>query len=143
MLSFSGKLLETVVFHKRTGILESNIAATLGLINSLGKPTEVNPERSTAKGKQRWNGFLWRDGAASQVIDFLEAYLTYPESYKVKSNLIAEFIRSMNDAGELSKWTIALIGGGDGGDFSLTKDIAVNMLIRKNNGRFDDRYSIG
>jgi hypothetical protein len=112
LLSFSGKLLETVVFHKRIGILESNSAATLRLINSLGNPTEVNPERSTAKGKQRWNGFLWRDGAANQVIDFLKAYLTHPESYKVKSNLIAEFIRSMNDAGELSKWTVALIGGG-------------------------------
>ena len=43
----------------------------------------------------------------------------------------------------LTKWTVALIGGGDGGEFSLTKDIAVNMLIRKNNGRSDDRYSIG
>ncbi|NOU14650.1 MAG: Z1 domain-containing protein [Methylococcaceae bacterium] len=142
-LSFSGKLLETIVFHKRISILDSNIKATLGLLNSLGNPTEINPERSTTKGKQRWNGFLWRDGAASQVIDFLEAYLTHPESYKVKSNLIAEFIRSMNATGELTKWTVALIGGGDGGDCSLTKDIAVKMLIRKNNGRFDDRYSIG
>lgn len=143
LLSFSGKLLETVVFHKRISILESNIKATLGLLNSLGKPTVINPERSTTKGKQRWNGFLWRDGAASQIIDFLEAYLTHPESYKVKSNLIAEFIRSMNDAGELTKWTVALIGGGEGEEYSLTKEFAVKMLIRKNNGRFDDRYSIG
>jgi hypothetical protein len=142
-LSFSGKLLETVVFHRRIDRLKSNITETLGLINSLGVPTEVNPERTTTKGKQRWTGYLWRDAVSSQVIDFLDAYVSHPESYKVQSKLIAEFIRSMNDAGELTNWTVALIGGGEGGSFGINDHIAVNMLIRRNNGRFDDRYSIG
>ncbi len=142
-LSFSGQLLETVVFHKRTNILEENHAAVVRLIEAMGQPTEINPSRSTPKGEQTWKGFLWRDALPIEVVDFLGAYVTHPESYKVKSTLIAEFIQSMNEVGELTRWTVALVGGGDGSYYELTTGIGVKMLKRSNNGLRDDRYSIG
>ena len=88
--------------------------AAVRFIEALGQPTEINPKRVTPTGEQTWKGFLWRDALAIEVVDFLGAYLTHPESYKVKSNLISEFIQSMNEVGELTRWTVALIGGGDG-----------------------------
>ncbi|OAI12075.1 endonuclease [Methylomonas koyamae] len=142
-LSFSGQLLETVVFHTQVSIIQSNLKTTIDLLESLGKPTEANPERQTSKGTQKWSGFLWRDGTAIQVVDFLDGYITHPSSYKVKSNLIAEFIRSMNEVGELTNWTIALIGGGKLSYHDLNNEIRIDTIKRSNNGSYDAPYSIG
>ena len=55
-----------------------------------------------------------RKSRHSDVADFLTAYRTHPEAYRVNSALLAEFIGSMVAVGELTDWTIALIGGGRG-----------------------------
>ncbi len=143
MLSFSGELLETVVFHKRPEILQGNLNACVRLVEALGNPTEIDPTRIGQRREQNWKGFIWRNASADDIVTFLGSYRTHPESYKVKSDLIAEFVQSMNEVGELTHWTVALIGGGDGSYHDLTKDIGVKMLKRSNNGRYDDRYSIG
>jgi Z1 domain len=145
MISFSGELLETVVFHKRADKLRGNLAAAHRLFSSLGAPDETTIERRTLTGVQAWSGALWRGASASDVIDFFNAYQTHPESHKVQSRMIAEFIESMNGADELSEWTVALIGVGDGkGDeFPVADGLAIKMLERTNNGKYDDRYSIG
>jgi hypothetical protein len=143
MLSFSGELLETVALHRRPDVLKLNHDAARTLLTSLGDPEEIDPVRRRSGGEQRWKGCLWRNAKADSVIEFLTNYRTHPEAYKVKSELIVEFIRSMNDAGELVVWTVAVIGGGEGGRTELSPGVSVNMLKRTNNGQYSDRYSIG
>lgn len=77
------------------------------------------------------------------MIDFLLAYKTHPDAYKVNSVLLAEFIQAMTAVGELTRWTIALIGGGDGDPYEIAGGISVDMLKRGNNGPHENRYSIG
>jgi len=114
-LSFSGDVLETIVFDKDPRILGKNRDALVSLVGVMGTPGESNQVvRRRPHGDHQWEGHLWNDIGPEVVCDFLEAYVTHQGSYKVNSKLIAEFIRSMNDSGELTSWTVALVGGGEG-----------------------------
>ncbi|AUG55279.1 Z1 domain-containing protein [Thalassospira marina] len=143
MLSFSGQLLETVALYRTKGILEQNLATARRLVLSLGSP-EVDPERTRNGSRQKWAGsFLWTDVSASDVIDFLTNYKTHPDAHKVNSLLLAEFIQSMSLECELTHWTVAVIGGGEGAPLALRDDIVIDTMKRKMKGTHEDRYSIG
>jgi len=141
-LSFSGELVETVTFHRERDVLEGNLVAARRLISSLNDP-EVDPERVRNGSKQTWNGYLWEGVPATDVIDFLLAYRSHPEAHKVNSALLAEFIQSLVAEKELTRWTVALIGGGEGEMLSFCDGISIDMLKRAAHGRHPDRYSIG
>lgn len=142
MLSFSGQLLETIALHRDRGILNDNLKAARQLITRLSNP-ERNPVRTHHGAPSKWQGFLWKDVPAELIIDFLSQYRTHPEAYKVNSLMLADFIRSMMSGGELTSWTVALIGGGTGGSCELAAGVAVDMLERASNSVTEDRYSIG
>lgn len=131
-LSFSGQLVETVAFFRDKAVLDSNLAALRRLVSALGA------------GTPKWQGFLWVDVSVEPVLEFLATYRTHPDAHKVDSRLLNEFIQSMSAAGELTSWTVALIGGGEGGDEMLSDGVHVQRLKRKYKGAIEpDRYSIG
>ena len=142
LLSFSGQLLETVSLYRDPQVLGRNFEAAARLLSGLGGP-EVDPVRLRASSRQQWKGFLWHDAAATDVVDFLAAYRTHPEAHKVNNALLTEFVRNMAAAGELTRWTIAVIGGGEGAPCEICNGIRVDMLRRTNNGPYENRYSIG
>ena len=142
MLSFSGQLLETVSLYRDPQVLARNVEAATRLLSGLSKP-ELDPVRIRGGARQQWKGFLWHDAAAVDVVEFLTAYRTHPEAYKVNSALLSEFVQSMMRAGELTRWTVAVIGGGEGKPFEICEGIRVDMLKRANNGPHENRYSIG
>jgi hypothetical protein len=142
MLSFSGQLLETVALFRDVGVLKANLDALKRLVSRLSAP-EVDPERSRDGSRSVWKGFLWENIPAKDVVDFLNAYRTHPEAYRVNSALLAEFIQSMVSAGELTRWTIALVGGGQGSDLEVSPGLSVTMLQRTSESNTDYRYSIG
>ena len=79
-----------------------------------------------------------------EVIDFLANYVTHPDAHKVSTPQIVEFIEKMAaGSSELTSWTVALIGGGEGDPLILGDNITVSMLKRKVKGVHEDRYSIG
>jgi hypothetical protein len=141
MLSFSGQLLETVALHSDPNILANNFTAAKLLLKDLPN-VEVNPERKRGESTQKWKGFLWRDVSEDRVIDFLSKYRTHPDAYKVNGLMLAEFIRSMVKVGELTKWTVVLIGGGEGRSCELGPAVSVDMLKRSRNSTGEGRYSI-
>lgn len=144
MLSFSGELLETVALFKDAAVLNANLEAVSKLIRAIGRPDEGDPiERIRGGRMTRWKGYLWRSVRSPDIIDFLSAYRTHPEAYKVRSQLLVEFIQSLNEAGELTEWTLALIGGGEGDRYDVVPGMPVDMLQRKSNKQQGDRYSIG
>jgi hypothetical protein len=142
MLSFSGQLLETVSLYRDEQVLERNLVATKDLLSELGEP-ERNPERVRGGSSQKWQGFLWDSVSPDKIVTFLDAYKTHPDAYKVNSAMLSEFVRSMNATGELTSWTVALIGGGEGRETSLGDAIDVRMLKRANEQPGTNRYSIG
>ena len=143
MLSFSGTLGETVALYRTKPELQRNLTAIRELLAVLGHP-EVDPQRQRQGQSARWRGFLWNNIPASHVLDFLSEYKTHPNAHRVNSALLSEFIRKMLPHGELTRWTVVLIGGGTGGPLSLRDDITVTMLKRTVKGApLDSRYSIG
>jgi len=142
LLSFSGQLVETVALYRDPGVLGKNVDAAKDLLRGL-PPPEVDPRRRRGESTQKWEGYLWNDVPASRVISFLAAYKTHPDAYKVNSALLAQFVESLVSAGELTHWTVALIGGGEGATIELSDGLPLSMLKRAQNGDREGRYSIG
>ncbi len=147
MLSFSGDLLETIAFFRDSDVLEKNLSTTQRLISTLGTPSEVDPKRIRNGSKQEWKGCIWNDVPANDVMDFLQSYKTHPDVHKVNSPLLAEFIRSMNSEGELTKWMVFLVGSSrdDGDPIDFGNGVKLeNMITRSVKGAYEPtRYSIG
>jgi len=141
-LSFSGQLVETVAFFRDKDVLDANLLAARRLVSALGNGTP-NPKRERGGAVNEWQGFLWEGVPVEPVIEFLATYRTHPDAHKVDSRLLTEFIQSMAAAGELTNWTVALIGGGKGGEETLRDGIKVQMLERSPKSMEPDRYSIG
>jgi hypothetical protein len=144
-LSFSGELLETVALHNDAITLDRNLAAFDRLIVAMGTPAETDRiARERGAAKQEWKGFLWNGVGHEHIVEFLSGYTTHPRARKVNSALLAEFIDSMARSGELTKWTVALIGGGEGAPRALPGGRTLDhALQRKAEKGVEDRYSIG
>ncbi len=140
-LSFSGDVVETVSFHTDKDVLEKNLSALNILTNELGRPSPIPPQQRNGR-TDRWTGIHWTDVTAHSVTSFLRGYQTHPDSRKVKSDLLADFIEEMSLTGELKSWTVAVIGGGE-----KAVDIAnspVRLMKRKNKAtEGEGKYSIG
>ncbi|WP_029000083.1 Z1 domain-containing protein [Azohydromonas australica] len=144
-LSFSGELLETVALHKDKAPLDTNLRATEELLAAMGKPSE-SPTilRRRESGDHKWVGALWNRVSADLVADFLDAYVTHPAARKVNSVLLAGFVRAMCRRGELTSWTVAMLGGGDGNPWTFESGVHIDgTLKRKAEVSKPDRYSIG
>lgn len=142
-LSFSGQLLETVAFYKDEKNLQTNFEVLNTFLLKLKNP-EFNPQRYIKNLKQSWDGsYLWRGVASGDIVDFIGSFKTHPDAYKVNSALIVQYIQSMNNVGELVKWNVGLVGGGEGATVKLSSGVNINMLKRSTNSTHSDKYSIG
>lgn len=143
-LSFSGDLLETVSMHNDDKILDQNLDTTNRLIAACKTPDEVNPKRMRGTQEQQWDGFLWKDVSADHIADFFEAFITHPKARKVNSTLLRDFVRSMAATGELTSWTVALLGGGEGGRHTFTGGLTIDRMSKRGASKdIADRYAIG
>jgi hypothetical protein len=146
-ISFSGSVLETVAFHRGHSIIKRNFDATERLLESAGTPAEHGIIiRQRGQATQEWKGFLWKDVPAEHVTEFLLTYLTHPAARKVNSTVLADFIKAMVAKGELTSWTIAVIGGKDSVDGDAIKlcdkYVLDHMITRKPDSNIE-HYSIG
>lgn len=144
-LSFSGESLETVSLHLNSRILQKNLSTTNRLITAMGAPTEIDPSRTRGGAKQEWKGsYLWSGVTAETIIEFFSHYETHPKARKVNSALLTDFVRKMAKDGELTSWTVVLLGGGDGGEHVFSEGVKISkMPCRSPDKDVDDRYSIG
>ncbi|ADB73523.1 Z1 domain-containing protein [Geodermatophilus obscurus] len=102
-LSFSGGNPETVLFDVRPRVLDANLDALDGLVRSL----RANRQAATSqeKGNHLWTG----EGVNDAVVAFLEAYRSDPMAWRVRPDLIAQYVRRCSSVRELSNMTVALI----------------------------------
>ncbi|MCL5967767.1 MAG: Z1 domain-containing protein [Betaproteobacteria bacterium] len=143
-LSFSGELLETVSMHSDDKILERNLDAANRLIAACGAPDEPNPKRMRGDAEQQWDGFLWNGVSADHIAEFFESFITHPKARKVNSALLRDFVRSMAATGELTSWTVVLLGGGSGTAHTFVGGLTIEAMTRRTADKeITDRYAIG
>lgn len=140
-LTYSGDLLQTIVFPNRKDDISANFEAADRFISALGPSLDLNQQLFVPEG-QKWNGHLWRDVSALTVISFLREYRTHAASFRIMSPLIADFIEEMIKDHELKRWTIALIGKEQPGTEKSVGGVMVKMLDRRRAAEHADRYSI-
>jgi len=127
-VSFSGNLLQTTQFPIDGGVIDRNFNITEKFLESIGSSRDLN-DQHYKPGRENWSGRLWRDVTADSVVSFLVAYETHKDSIRVQSGILANFVRTMAVQGELTNWTVALIGIGE----SETKDsttIAGHRIVK-------------
>ncbi|MDG5974853.1 endonuclease [Hydrogenophaga taeniospiralis CCUG 15921] len=145
LLSFSGEVLETVSLHTETKVLNKNLETTNRLIERMGAPVK-GPVFPLDRGelKQQHKGWLWESIPVDHIAEFFDGYLTRPESHKVNSKLLSQFIKDMAGKGELTSWTVYLAGGSGGNPATFHGGLLLeSMLTRTTNTEKLDRYSFG
>ncbi len=142
-LTYSGDLLQTIVFPNKPDVINANYAAADRLVSALGAPLDLNDQQFNPAGT-KWNGHLWRKVPSLNIISFLREYRTHAASFRIVSPLIADFIEEMNKDKELTSWTVALIGKERGADdrTGVVGGREVTMLVRNRTTEHEDRYSI-
>jgi hypothetical protein len=114
-LSFSGDVLETVAFHRDPGDSRQEPGRRWSAARRGGRSRGGRFHCPQARGLNPGvEGFLWNDVSADLVADFFSSYLTHPAARKVNSALLNDFVRAMAANGELTSWTVVLMGGGEG-----------------------------
>lgn len=107
-ISFQGDISETIDFWRDRDSLESNWTAATQLIHLI-ETRGRSRDDSTYDRK-----VLWRDISPEAVLDFLAAYREHEASRKVRTRLLADYIRAENSRRRLRNWTVALVGGAAG-----------------------------
>lgn len=145
LLSFSGEVLETVSLHTDTKVLDRNLETVNRLIERMGTPVK-GPSFPLDRGelKQHHKGWIWDSVPVDHIAEFFDGYLTHPESRKVNSKLLSQFIKDMAGKGELTSWTVYLAGGSGGNPATFHGGLPLeSMLTRTTNTEKLDRYSFG
>ncbi|WPK00097.1 Z1 domain-containing protein [Pseudomonas putida] len=140
-LTYSGSRPQTILFHRDAKIQQQNLNATDSLITSLGAQWEESPKYSRDGDQDNWpKARLWKNVDVSKVLGFLDNYATHPNATSANAAVLSEFITKMVDTGQLTKWSIALLGGGNGKGEEHTfpgGSASTNYAIRKTEDSFD------
>ena len=123
-LSFSGANPETVLFDVRERVLDNNLGALDGLVKAM----RANPRAAAARrnGNHLWTG----EGVSDAVVSFLESYRSDPMAWRVRSDLIAQYVRRCISADELSNMTVALISNEASTSRALIAEIDIGLTTR-------------
>jgi hypothetical protein len=96
-LEYQGEIAETTVFDPDPAVVDSNFKETDDFVAGLSGTPE------TGRGY-----LLWHSVPADAVIQFLRKFQTHPDAVDVDNNLLANYIESQNQGGELRTWSVAL-----------------------------------
>lgn len=124
VVSFSGRTLEQRVLDLERDRIRENVRAAELLLDEAGRRGRLvyasarheapqNPEKPLlleADGGSKLSGRLWRDVPAEAVLDFLASYSGLVGGAGVEQQGMRDYIRRMNEAGELTTWTVFVPG---------------------------------
>lgn len=114
-LTYSGTRPQTILFHRDAKVQQQNLDATDALVSSLGGAWEESLRYERDGEPDSWPGArLWKNVDSTRVLEFLGAYATHPNATSAKAAVLSEFISKMVATGQLTKWSVALLGGGNG-----------------------------
>ena len=101
---YGGKTVQTRSFESTRAFYETNMAATVKLVNSIDKFETVKPT-----GGKRTKYHLAKDVPVELIINYLNEYLTVSSAPIANSKKIADFILKQNSRGLYSHFNVAVI----------------------------------
>lgn len=145
LLSYSGNLVQTVAMFRDPAILRRNLDATNRLLTAMGEPFERGISRTRDGNPDEWKrSFLWNGVGANLITDFLTSYSTHPKASRANSAVLAEFINKMVEAGELTSWTVALLGEGHATKpYAFANGLEIVAWPSRTDTKVEGSYSIG
>jgi hypothetical protein len=135
LLSFSDTISETISFHRDRAIIDANFELVEQLIKQLDGEQHA---AKTASGDLLWTGV-----DASEMVWFLEGFITHEAARKAQGKLLARYVRSRLEEGELLEWTIGLISNTQASRRYSVAGHDVGLISRgEYHSDSRDRYSI-
>ena len=123
-ISYQGAISETIDFWRDRRSLIVNWEAGDKLIKYIeGRGLERKEKAGGGKG------FLWKEVPAGGVIEFLTAFQEHEASRKVRTRLLADYIRKENGDQRLCQWTVLVAGGASAARETLG-NTTVNLVER-------------
>ncbi|MGW5875316.1 Z1 domain-containing protein [Nocardiopsis terrae] len=138
MLSYSGEGPETVIFDISDRTVEHNFTVLENFVRRLGLVAE--PDQRASGGN-----VVWRGVSPETISDFLSGYETDRMAQRVRPRFIAKYIDQCVKVGELSNWTVCLVGKATSGKRQEIAGHTVGLVTRAplNDGfETEGRYTI-
>jgi hypothetical protein len=142
LISFSGSMMQTVVFPNDKNTLRSNQAALKTLVSGLGEDFK-GPDIIQNECGDNWKGsYVWTDVSAENIVIFLRSYKTHEKAYSVNSPLLADYIEKLNHKNALTKWTVLIAGAQSGHQAEISSRVVIKKYTRKIIDITNDAYRI-
>jgi hypothetical protein len=128
-LSYSNSLEQTVFFGKDPEIIRNNLNVIEKVIGHLGKTPEMIS-----------NNPVWKGISSETILQILDDYHFF--SSTTRPDLMRQYIRKQNAEGELTSWTIALIGKQNARRSHQISGHAIGLTERTPDPERKDLYAI-
>jgi hypothetical protein len=128
LLSYTGELVQTTHLFKDPAKVRKNFEITEEFLNSLPQPSG-----QTANDRSSKEARVWRNVSPDTIIDgFLMRFLAHPSALKTDGGRLADYIRKQVKAGDLTRWTVALISsrGVEAGKADIGPEKNVGLIRR-------------
>lgn len=123
-ISWSGRLVETYQLQLNKDVCKSNLFATDDLISKLG-----DAERPSG-----YEGcYLWRNVSPDDICEYLGKFKVGKNLVKVNLDYICDYVRKLNEYGELNSWRVALMSRAtpqNGAEYVFSNGLKVNSFFR-------------
>lgn len=103
MISYSGEGPETTIFDLAPRTVRNNMQALESLVRHLDETMDSQPSKDGGS-------VVWQGVSPESVSEFLSAYETDRKAFRVRPNLIAKYIDECVKGGELTNWSVKLVG---------------------------------
>lgn len=131
LVSWSGRLVETYQLPTDKEIIYKNLEATQYFLSKLGTPK--------VKGS---NDYLWTNVLPTDVLKFFSEFTVAPQLAKVDLTLISNFIRKLNEDGELGSWRVALMNKSNAAKKIVLSDQVITGCFTRNTAGDTETYII-
>lgn len=132
-VSWAGRLVETYQLLKDKDNRHANFMAADSLLSKLGG--------YHIKG----SNYLWRNVDVETILAFFRSYRLPPSMVKVNLRVISDYIRQVNNFGELSEWNVVLMNkpiGEKNSDYDgyLSNGLGFNFFMRMPSDDASEHY---
>lgn len=132
-VSWAGRLVETYQLLMDKANKHNNFVAVDTLLNKF------------ANYELKGSNYLWRNIPVESILAFFENFRLPSSMVKVNLRTISEYIRQVNNSGELSEWNVVLTNKPTGErngkyDGYLTKGLGFNYFMRRRSSEASEHY---
>lgn len=134
---YSCKLSQTRVFDNAPDKFEQNFETVENLLLNIEKYSITPEDYENTHGRVRpGNHFFWQNVPPHDIIDFFENYQTSKSAKRISGKYIADYIKTINQVGGLSTWTVCLLNiHGTEPDFNIANLKTVGAGISREEGK--------